>query len=246
MLVPLLSVLLVAVNAYAANDLWNWFGGRDIDYFTEGKKVKDPLRPEIKFQKNERHVSKGRLPIRDYDKLPFDWADYEDPSSPVFFDEGGDYIPPRPYQILAANPTRENAAKLKRWQQKKAETTAMMQKLLLHDEEEERRLASVKWRDVGVYYFYSSTCSVCREEAPVLKEMEALGVQITPIQIDYESQPALYPKSLNYDIHFQKSFEINVTPTFVVFGNNTSRRWEGYTSSTLFKSQIANLFSPRL
>lgn len=241
--VILLAQALSSASAFGANDFWYWFGDRDIDYFSEGKKVKDPLRPEVKPNKKKFEMENGRAPIREYDRLPFDWADYDDQASPVFFDEGGDYVPPRPLQMLVANPTPENAERVKRWQQKKLQASMMLARLLNDDAEQERREANIRWRDVGLYYFYGSSCSVCKTQAPIIKELEALGVQVTPIQVDYKSAPATHPHSLNYDEHMKKAFEVNVTPTFAIFGKSRSAQWEGYSSLRDIKSRILKLVS---
>lgn len=50
------------------------------------------------------------------DHLPFDWAVYEDPSRPEFWDDGADGTLPRPFLYLAGHPTKENAERLIAWQ----------------------------------------------------------------------------------------------------------------------------------
>lgn len=79
----------------------------------------------------EASVAAGANVIRSYDYKKFNWAFYQSPANPVFFDEGEGHIPPRPYIYLAQNPTLENAIKLQEWQRKKMEVTNQVTQLLL-------------------------------------------------------------------------------------------------------------------
>lgn len=234
----LLSLFFTSSFAFASSDFWYWFHGNDIDYFSEGRKVKDPLKPTPPQQMT--NAIAGRMPVREYDKRPFNWADYDDPASPVFFDDGGDYTMPRPLQFLIANPTKENAAKYKAWQNKKIETSMMIAKLLSSDVDDK---LDENWKKVGLYYFYSSTCSACRAQSPVISELEKRGVKVTPVQVDYQSAPALYPNSLNYDEHMKRGFSITATPSFAIFGNGKSENWQGYTTLSDFKNKVVAMFS---
>ena len=83
------------------------------------------LAPCSKNKKEEKKVKKNplsALPVfvagspNQSDHLPFDWAIYEDPSRPEFWDDGADGTLPRPFLYLAGHPTRENAQKLIAWQ----------------------------------------------------------------------------------------------------------------------------------
>lgn len=244
----LLMPFLLPITSFAASDFWYWFRGNDIDYFNEGKKVKDPLRREVRPAPAP-NVAKGVLGIREYDKQPFDWKDYDDPSSPVFFDEGGDFVPARPYRILAANPTAENIERVKKWEQRKIETTMMISSLLTESPQKqtERKLANFSWNKVGILYFYRTSCSACREQASIIKQLEQLGAQVSPVQLDFDSEKPLHARSLNYDDNFKRNFEITVTPTFYVYANHKNATWQGYTPIDAFQAKVSQLFSsPRL
>lgn len=92
----------------------------ELDYWGEGAPGRAPAR----------RASAGAAdshPVRKIDERPFRWEDYQDPSSEAFWDDGGDYIPPRPLRVAAANPTPENIANLLRWQRRKLETIAQVQ-----------------------------------------------------------------------------------------------------------------------
>lgn len=237
------GIFFASSQAYAgANDLWLWFKGKDIDYFLEGKTVKDPLKRTVSPLSQTHNAKNFRLPIREYDKLPFDWTNYDDPASPVFMDEGGDYQMPRPLQIVLADPTPTNIEKYRRWQKRKAEASMMISQLIVEPTDEEKKFAQVRWRDVGLYYFYSTTCSACQAEHEVIEQIRNLGVQITPVQLDYQSNPPTIPRSLNYDENMKRGFEVSATPTFAIFGNGRNKRWEGYTSLDEFKSNALSLF----
>lgn len=237
------GILLYANQALAgANDLWLWFKGKDLDYFSEGKRVKDPLKRTISPLSKTHNVKSFRLPIRDYDKLPFDWSNYEDSSSPVFMDEGGDYQMPRPLQIVMADPTPENIKRYRQWQSRKAEASLRLSQMLIEPTVDEKRMAQIPWRDVGLYYFYSTTCSACQSQLEVIGQIRDLGIQITPVQLDYQSHQETIPRSLNYDENMRRGFEISVTPTFQIFGNGKNKRWEGFTSLTDFKRHVLTLF----
>lgn len=80
---------------------------------------------------NSSNLAAGANVIRSYDYKNFNWALYQSPANPVFFDEGEGHIPPRPYVYLAQNPTLENAIKLQEWQRKKMEVTNQITQLLI-------------------------------------------------------------------------------------------------------------------
>lgn len=92
----------------------------ELDFWGEGGAGRAPARPAAAG-------GEGRHPVRKIDERPFRWEDYADPSNEAFWDDGGDYIPPRPLRVAAANPTPENIANLLRWQRRKLEAISQVQ-----------------------------------------------------------------------------------------------------------------------
>ncbi len=96
-----------------------FFEGTDLDYWNQGPR---PMSMPL-YKKSESKPRLSLLPngsvIRQRDAGEFNWKDYEDPASDVFWDDGGEYVPPRPMRVAAANPTSENIARYLAWQKKK-------------------------------------------------------------------------------------------------------------------------------
>ena len=108
LLVALINLFMMYSTTYANGQSSAWFGGTDLDYWREGKKIQihngtvtEPL-SQIQIKKSDSSV------IRAHDSEPFDWKNYEDPKNILFLDDGGTYIPPRPWREVVANPSPEN------------------------------------------------------------------------------------------------------------------------------------------
>jgi hypothetical protein len=111
----LLSLLVVATPAVGQE----WFKNPEIDYWNEGRKPKPAKADPEKPKSSEAPQPAG--------EPPFQWEDYEDPSTDAFWDDGGNYRPPRPLRVAAANPTPENVGRYLRWQKRKIQAISTLQ-----------------------------------------------------------------------------------------------------------------------
>jgi|GEM_PF-1682602 len=116
-----------------------FFAGRDLDYWNEGKRVRPAVSSTRLPSPSPAQAAENSLPppsgsiIRQRDALPFDWVRYSDPKFPEFWDDGGDYVAPRPMREAVTHPTKENLDRYVTWQAKRLEVIAeFSEKLALH------------------------------------------------------------------------------------------------------------------
>ena len=172
----------------------------------------------------------GSSLVRSSDSKRFSWHNYQDPKNPEFWDDGGDWIPPRPFREAAALPSNENIDAYLAWQMKKTEVTTRLQEaigvradVLLKRFENTRtkisrtepRVSQIPWTSLQVAYFYQSTCPVCNESIPLVEELQKRGVKFHFIQLDFDTKAPLFANSLPYDREIQKQFNIKATPTWI-------------------------------
>lgn len=197
--------------------------------------------------------------IRSMDSQPFNWNDYVSDRAidkPSFWDDGGDYVPPRPFRELAANPTKENAKNFLQWLNNKNSAIEKVNKVLYENNEnkylpekdnnininininkgnktEENKInkfEKIDWNNVTVVYFYSSTCPHCKKEKSVIDYLIKLGTKITPIQIDYAENPAIYENSIPFDRKLASDFNVTSVPKIFLKYKNSVTVFEGETS----------------
>ena len=239
----------------------SYFGDSDIDYWREGKKVK-PFLPAFLPQKIEtaKPVPTGSI-IRQSDALPFDWKNYDDPKSAEFWDDGGDYVAPRPLREAVANPTPENLEKYANWQAKRLVVIAEFnQKLVAHSIAEStasnsspnkkyasftlRSAIKINLREVSLMYFYQSSCAHCQAEKEKVEELKRKGVQVTFVQLDADENAPLHRPSVPYSAALSKQFAITATPTWVFRRRENSLRLQGEQSQSNLLQEILKLFNP--
>jgi len=220
-----LSAAAIAPCAARAEGL---FPQPEIDYWNEQAEAR---RTAAAARPSER-------PLRPMDAGEFRWEDYEDPTTDVFWDDGGDYVPPRPLRVVAADPTPANVARYLRWQQRKLEVISAL------DEEVARQLASapkrarpapaqqravapgeaeairqggapIDWRRLDVVFFYSSDCPHCQASVETVRALEGLGARVIPVQTDWRQRPPLLSGSVPYDEQIAREQPIEAVPTWI-------------------------------
>lgn len=222
---------------------FQYFSGRDIDYWGEGKMVSESIfvRNEETTKENNQAYFSGSNPIRSSDTKHFDWNNYKDPSKAEFWDDGGDWIPPRPFREAVANPTKENIKSYLEWMMKKTEmvdkfqialtsyTSGAPEKQLpkieqnpkLNKEITKQNARDLNWQKVQIAYFYQTACPHCRSSANVIEEAQNLGANVKFVQLDANKNPPLHENSIPYDENLERDFHVTVTPTwFVKVGSN--------------------------
>lgn len=202
----LMLCLLLSSKAWASP--YNFFNGRDIDYWNEGRQIQNPILSSPTL--SEPQI--GTNLIRSQDAKPFAWENYQDPSKAEFWDDGGDWIPPRPFREAASNPTRENIRSYLNWQEQKALLVARFQKAL--DQSASQEESPIPWQEVKVLYFYQSSCPHCQGSRALIEELQKKGVVFTFVQLDQE--PPLHHPSIPYDQSWAQEFSVSVTPTWVI------------------------------
>jgi thiol-disulfide isomerase/thioredoxin len=210
----------------------DYFKHQELDYWNEAKakRAADAARDEEK-------------PLRPLDAGEFRWEDYEDPSKDVFWDDGGNYIPPRPLRVAASDPTPANVARYLRWQKRKLEVIGTLNREMSRQLGEEpppptaaalaRGLAGetaiapaqaaairqagppIDWRRVELVFFYSSDCPHCQASLQTVQELESLGAKVIPVQMDWRERPALIPGSVNYTAEIAREQPVDAVPTWV-------------------------------
>ena len=242
----------------------SYFGEKDIDYWREGKTVK-PFVPN--FQQGQLPKVETAKPmltgsiIRQSDTLPFDWKNYDDPKSAEFWDDGGDYVAPRPLREAVANPTPENLEKYANWQAKRLVVIAEFnQKLVAHSmakastsdslsnkkssSSEQKSASKINLREVSLMYFYQSSCPHCQAEKEHVEELKRQGVQVTFVQLDLDENPPLHKSSVPYSAALSKQFAITATPTWIFRRRESSARLQGEQSQDDLMQEISKLFNP--
>lgn len=252
-----LTSLVTMVSVHTSAVAQEFFGGSDLDYWNEGVKpmAKPRLLDPTPTPKTPNAMAQTPIPggsvIRQMDSKPFDWKNYEDPKSDAFWDEGGDYIPPRPFRVVAAEPTPENVARLLQWMQKKMTLTKNLEATLKGNGAPDgmkgaqvKRISSegkqdaVLWKKVQIVYFYQSSCPHCQKSTPVVAELRRLGAQVIPVQLDWKTQQPLETGSVKYDSALAAAHPISGTPTWVVSYQGATEEIQGETSIEAISSRI--------
>lgn len=233
-----------------------FFDGQDIDYWNEGKQVK-PFVPQARPLVEKPHplLPSGSL-IRQRDALPFDWTKYEDPKNPEFWDDGGDYVAPRPLREAVANPTQENLEKYADWQARRVAVLAEFnRKLILQNSTQKVASSSAKQtrsvesrsplnlKEVQLLYFYQSSCPHCQAAKAQVEELRRKGLSVTFIQLDSDESPPLHQPSVKYSSALSKQFAVSATPTWVFRRRESSVRLQGAQSDEEIRREISRLFA---
>lgn len=205
--------------------LFGFFAGRNIDYWNEGRMVQDPLavrvpdpsRGTVENAPPPGDFFSGSSVVRAADALPFTWSRYEDARLAEFWDDGGDWIPPRPFREAASNPSADNIHRYLAWQKRKAQVTQRFQQALV--KQDQAALAhewNLPWKQIQVTYFYQSMCSHCQASKGFVEDLQRKGVSFTFVQLDYGQNPPLHDPSVPYGGSLAQRFPIEATPTWVV------------------------------
>ena len=258
-----LSLLFCALSPVAQAQS-QYFNGRDIDYWNKGnksQKEEDPDTNSFLFVKSASpettptlsHSSPPSPRIRENDARPFSWEDYNDPKKATFWDDGGDYIPPRPYRELVINPTPENAKKYLEWQVSKMKSVETVNRLLGNSSgsspsAQSNRAPSAKpsknafeWKKVDVLFFYLSTCPHCKRNLPEVSELKRKGARLIAVQIDSE-KTIVVPGAVGFDDALKAQFKISATPTWIMMANGHLERSEQYLSLDALTGLAKRLF----
>ena len=218
--------LLIAAAPGAAQE---FFREPELNFWNEPR----PERPTPVAAPAER----GERGVRRLDEQDFRWEDYEDPSSTAFWDDGGNYVPPRPLRMAAANPTPENVARYLGWQKRKLATIAALQEEVSRQvgaEEASTALNAVRapaptprdgvaapgeaaldWRRLEILFFYSSECPHCQASLGTVRELEQRGAKVIPVQVDWKKNPPLFRDSVPYTAEIAKEQPIDGVPTWI-------------------------------
>ena len=259
------AVLLAMCSSAALAD--GFFGGRDLDFWKEGKRVVPAVptpgvKKDVAPQDTALPPPSGSI-IRQRDALPFDWKRYDSPSNPEFWDDGGDYVAPRPLREAVANPTKENLERYVAWQAKRLEVVAVFgEKLAAHalgsasgnapsgprdPERQGPRLASrmespVRWNEVEILYFYQTSCPHCRAEKEHIEDLARRGARVSFVQLDAGERPPLHARSIAYTREHSAQFAITATPTWILRRREKVVRLEGEQSDDVLTTRAAALF----
>lgn len=248
----------------------HWFGGRDLDYWNEGKMVRGISKESrLRFDSGAEGLPITESIIRSTDFLPFDWQQYEDPLSPQFWDDGGNYVPPRPLRIVAANPTEENIAKYREWQRRKMEIITRVSHVLGTDvptaqgaeasvgknelpqhgsfegprrSEAQTSARNLDWSQVTATFIYRSSCPHCQREVGVIDELRKRGTKVIALQLSSDKEKPIVPQSFPLSNDEAARLNINVTPTLVLTVKGKSTRIEGYSSEDEITEEARKLF----
>lgn len=196
----------------------SWFDGTRLDYWGEGP---GPEQAETAAGEGTQEASPVSSSIRAADSLPFDWSNYEDPANVLFWDEGGDYVPPRPLREVMAHPTEENIVRYQAWVLRKMEVASRTQSLVwgeLHAALPESPATAayegpLDWTRVGVVFFYADACPHCHKAFPTVHALQEAGAEVHPVYLDRPS--AELPGSVPYDEELRAAFTVRGTPTWV-------------------------------
>jgi len=258
-----------------------FFQGRDLDYWREGNRVPHPLpsgrgqgalaRPAEALPPPSPNVGLGSV-IRQRDSLPFDWSRYEDPRSPEFWDDGGDYVPPRPLREAVSNPTPANLDAYVAWQARRLEVLAAFETKMAQnainkltgsapsgvisratDSATDGAVrsqgaaphdtqAAIKWKELELLYFYQSSCPHCVAQKEHVETLAKRGVRISFIQMDAGERPPLHVRSVPYTQAHSNQFRVTATPTWVFRRHGRSVRLQGEQSEGEIAAQLSTLF----
>lgn len=248
----------------------HWFGGRDLDYWNEGRMVRGANTNA--FVDESELLSKIPVTdsiVRSADFLPFDWNHYKNPMSPQFWDDGGNYVPPRPLRIVAAFPTNENIANYKEWQRHKNEIISNLSRVLgsagatAQDEKQLDRNSNlqrttahegpgrstaqaptriVDWSKVTTTFVYRSSCPHCLRQIKIIENLRARGAKIMSLQLNSEAERPSIANSHPLSNAEAQRLNINVTPTLFLSANSKSIRIEGYATAGQLAEAAGQLF----
>lgn len=265
---PACALALMLTSFSSAAHAEGYFGGRDLDFWKEGKRV-SPAVPmpsaskDVATQDAVLPPPSGSI-IRQRDALPFDWKRYENPSSPEFWDDGGDYVAPRPLREAVANPTKENLERYVAWQAKRLEVIAAFgEKLAAHamvsatggapaaplaPEKKDTRPttltpSSVRWNEVEILYFYQTSCPHCRAEKDHIEDLARRGARVSFIQLDADERPPLHAGSVSYTRAHSAQFAVTATPTWILRRREKFVRLEGEQDDTALTARALALFA---
>ena len=256
-------------SASSAMQGGGFFNGRDLDFWSQGKRVPPYLpsdrSPEAVGRPGDALPPPSGSIIRQRDALPFEWSRYQDPKNPEFWDDGGDYVAPRPLREAIANPTSQNLEAYLAWQAKRLEIVAAFDAKLAQSavaslgkqlpalaaaaapasvEDEARAKAStIRWQEIDLLYFYQSSCPHCIAAKEQVESLARRGVRVTFIQLDAGEQPPLHRRSVPYTRAHSDQFRITATPTWVFRRRSASARLQGAQSEGELLTQISTLFS---
>jgi thiol-disulfide isomerase/thioredoxin len=237
----------------------SFFDGQDIDYWSEGKRVQPFVPRTVDPAKKSALPPLSGSVIRQRDALPFDWKKYEDPENPEFWDDGGDYVPPRPLREAVAHPTQENLEKYAQWQAKRIAVIADFNRQLVSQSlaqgvnskpstsvDSMKNNARTNFREVQLLYFYQSTCPHCLAAKPQVEELRRKGVNVTFVQLDSDESPPIHHPSVKYSSAFSKQFAVTATPTWIFRRRESSVRLQGGQSDDVLHAEISKLFNPNM
>lgn len=226
-------LLLINFLIFFQNKVYaEWFHGDDIDYWQENKKVI----PKNHNSESAKNAFQANSIIRAKDNEQFDWNNYNDPSRVEFFDDGGDFVPNRPWREVMAHPTQENIQKYMAWQAKKIKLSNDVGKMMadssgmplpLSDQPKlnlamdthqsvQFEKSKILWNRIQVTYFYRSSCHFCQKSMPVVAALKEHGVLFIPVQLDWAKEQPLYPESAHYDDKLKQAYPIKGTPTWLI------------------------------
>lgn len=248
LLINLFTMNFVFENVFADSASFQYFGGKDIDYWNEGKLVRNDFSSGLDTNSQNKdknslqsHFS-GSTTIRGKDSQPFSWSNYQNPQKPEFWDDGGDWIPPRPFREAASNPTKENIDAYLNWMQKKSDVVTRFQSALTAHVLTEAVSTSnpqneqtFDWRRAKIIYLYQTSCSHCRASAPVIENAKKMGAKVVFIQLDASRYPPLHAGSMsanNVTVSLSAQTKnilshVNSTPTWIFEGNQHSIEMTG-------------------
>ena len=258
---------LPTLNASSAMQGGGFFNGRDLDFWSQGKRVPPYLPSDRSPEAVGRPVDALPPPsgsiIRRRDALPFEWSRYQDPKNPEFWDDGGDYVAPRPLREAIANPTSQNLEAYLAWQAKRLDVVAAFDAKLAQSAvaslgkqlpalaagtaaaalEGEAKASPIRWHELDLLYFYQSSCPHCIAAKEQVEGLARRGVRVTFIQLDAGEQPPLHRRSVPYTRAHSDQFRITATPTWVFRRRSASARLQGAQSEGELLTQISTLFS---
>lgn len=273
----LLISVLVAHQAFAQSKNskpFQYFEGKDVDYWNEGKKVKETILDELNYTNNDEKINKvehekkesfsGSTAIRSSDLTPFSWKKYNDPKSVEFWDDGGNWIPPRPFREAASNPTKENIDAYLNWMVRKTAVVEkfqyalknytgqnqdkgsnhVQQNVFIKKEENKAALNNVSdfnWGTLQVAYFYQTACAHCKKSIPLTQKIQSLGAQVNFIQLDSNTNPPAHENSIPYNEDLDNQFHVSSTPTWFLKVGNNYTRITGETSLSVLLTAAKNL-----
>lgn len=224
---------IIPTFVFSQNKPFQYFYGKDIDYWNEGKTVQEfSIKREEKSQ-NKKNIFSGSSAIRSKDTEKFSWDKYRNPENVEFWDDGGSWIPPRPFREAVIHPTKENIESYLRWMSFKTTLVNHFQNELhkISQEKSQNKITRNKrtilnnhifnWNKIQVAYFYKSSCPHCQKSAPIAEKLKNEGANLQFIQMDFGANPPIHSHSIPYTKEIHKYFHIQSTPTWVLKIHNT-------------------------